>query len=104
MRLTHAIHACSVCTPVTTQMGIRELRDSLAAALRRVEAGERIEVTRDGTPVAVIAPYEPRPVDRLVAEGRATRGRPFRPRVPTVMWPLERSSTEIISEGRDDRF
>ena len=102
--LTDGRGVTTVWPPVATQIGVRELRDSLTAALRRVESGERIEVTRDGTPVAVIAPYEPRPIDRLVAEGRATKGRPFRRRTPTVVWPLERSSTEIISEGREDRF
>jgi prevent-host-death family protein len=39
-----------------TQMGIRELRDNLTDAIRRVAAGERIEVTRDGVPVALISP------------------------------------------------
>jgi len=85
-------------------MGIRELRDALTVVLRRVESGERIEVTRDGTPVAVIAPYNPRELDRLVAEGRATPGRPFERRVPSLEWPLDRSTTEIVSEGREDRF
>lgn len=85
-------------------MGIRELRDALTVVLRRVEGGERIEVTRDGSPVAVIAPYAPRELDRLVAEGRATPGGPFHARLPAVTWPLERSTTEIISEGREDRF
>ena len=85
-------------------MGIRELRDSLTAALRRVERGERIEVTRDGHPVAVIAPYARREIDRLVADGRATPGRLSAPRVPSLDWPLDRSTTEIISEVREDRF
>ena len=85
-------------------MGIRELRDSLTAALRRVERGERIEVTRDGHPVAVLAPYAKREIDRLVADGRATPSRPFDARLPSLEWPLERSTTEIISDGREDRF
>ena len=85
-------------------MGIRELRDGLTVVLRRVESGERIEVTRDGTPVAVIAPYKPRGIDRLVSEGRATPGRPFHPRVPSLEWPLDRSTTEVVSDGREDRF
>jgi len=84
-------------------MGIRELRGSLTSTLRRVESGERIEITRDGKPVAVVAPYAPRELDRLIAEGRATPGRPFEARAPTIEWPLDRSSTEIISEGRKDR-
>jgi len=31
------------------QMGIRELRDNLAAAIRSVRHGETIEVTHDGS-------------------------------------------------------
>jgi len=85
-------------------MGIRELRDALTVVLRRVEGGERIEVTRDGEPVAVIAPYAPRGIDRLVAEGRATAGRPFEPREPSLEWPLDRTTTDVIAEGREDRF
>jgi prevent-host-death family protein len=85
-------------------MGIRELRDTLTTALRRVESGERIEVTRDGIPVAVIAPYAPREIDRLVTEGRAIPGRPFEPREPSLEWPLDRTTTEVIAEGREDRF
>lgn len=80
------------------------MRDALTVILRRVESGERIEVTRDGKPVAVIAPYTQWGIDRLIAEGRATAGRPFEPRVPSLEWPLERSTTEIIAEGREDRF
>ena len=85
-------------------MGIRELRDALTVVLRRVEGGERIEVTRDGEPVAAIAPYASRVLDRLVAEGRATPGRPFEPREPSLEWPLDRTTTEVIAEGREDRF
>lgn len=85
-------------------LGIRDLRDSLTHVLRRVEAGERVEVTRDGRPIAVIAPLPLRPLERLVAEGRARAPRhPFRASLPTCLWPLERSSTEIVSEGREDR-
>jgi len=63
-------------------MDIHELRDSRTAALRRVERGERIDVTRDGYPVAVIASYASRKIDRPVSAGRATPGRPAAPRVP----------------------
>ena len=86
-------------------MGIKELRDSLTQVLRRVDAGERIEVTRDGEPIAAIVPLPEDPLARLVAEGRARPPlRPFRATVPKVRWPLERSSTEVISEGREDRL
>ena len=88
-----------------TTIGIKELRDTLTRTIRRVEAGDRVEITRDGKPVALIVPVPPDPLSRLVAEGHARPAlRPFRPRVPATAWPLDRSSAEIISEGREDRF
>jgi prevent-host-death family protein len=55
------------------QVGVRELRQNLSKYLRRVERGERLEVTERGRPVAVLAPLEPAdsPIARLVAAGRA---------------------------------
>ena len=56
------------------QVGIRELRQNLSKYLRRVERGERLEVTEHGRPVAVLAPLgEPEgPLARLMAAGRVT--------------------------------
>ena len=51
-------------------MGIRELRQRASELLRRVEAGETIEITDRGRPVAVLAPLpDQRPIDRLRATG-----------------------------------
>jgi prevent-host-death family protein len=41
------------------EIGARELRANLAAALRQVGAGERLVVTVDGRPVAQLGPLEP---------------------------------------------
>lgn len=84
-------------------MGIRELRDKLPQAIRRVRAGETIEVTNDGEPVAVISPYRQSKIDQLIAEGKATPGRPFRP--PTRLHEAKgpRSASRIIEEDRADR-
>ena len=50
--------------------GIRELRQRASELLRRVEAGETIEITDRGRPVAVLAPLpDQRPIDRLRAIG-----------------------------------
>ena len=57
------------------RVGVRELRQNLSVHLRRVIAGETLEVTDRGHPVAVLAPL-PKPanaLERLIAEGRATR-------------------------------
>jgi prevent-host-death family protein len=53
--------------------GIRELRQNASALIKRVIAGETIEVTDRGRPVARIVPLGRRGVlDQMVAEGRAT--------------------------------
>jgi prevent-host-death family protein len=41
------------------QIGTRELRAHLAAALRQAEAGERVVITVDGRPVAQLGPLQP---------------------------------------------
>jgi prevent-host-death family protein len=41
------------------RLGIRELRNAAAAAVRRAGAGERIVITVDGRPVAQLGPLEP---------------------------------------------
>ncbi|RDI73808.1 hypothetical protein Gocc_2372 [Gaiella occulta] len=89
---------------MTTRIGIRELRDTLTAASRRVESGERLEGTRGGIPVAVIAPYDEDPLERLIASGRAAPGRPFRPPTRLAQAHGPKTASEILLEGREDRF
>jgi prevent-host-death family protein len=55
-------------------VGVRELRQNLSVYLRRVQAGEALEVTDRGRPVAMLVPLT-KPstaVERLVASGRAS--------------------------------
>ncbi|MEA1904133.1 MAG: type II toxin-antitoxin system prevent-host-death family antitoxin [Actinomycetota bacterium] len=53
-----------------TRIGIRELRQKASEYLRRVEAGETIEVTDRGRPVALLTPIpEVPPLERLRASG-----------------------------------
>jgi prevent-host-death family protein len=56
------------------EVGVRELRQNLSVYLRRVKAGESVEVKERGRRVAVLAPVSARAsvLDRLVAAGRAT--------------------------------
>ncbi len=54
-------------------VGIRELRDTVSAVIRRVAAGETIDVTDHGHPVARLVPLRVTSVlDQMIAEGRAT--------------------------------
>lgn len=56
------------------RVGVRELRQNATAVLRRVAAGEVIEVTDRGRAVARIVPmHEASRLEQLVAEGRASR-------------------------------
>ncbi len=51
-------------------VGVRELRQRASELLRRVEAGETIEVTDHGRPVALLSPIPAgAPLDRLRAQG-----------------------------------
>ena len=56
------------------EIGVRELRQNLSVYLRRVKAGETLEVKERGHRVAVLAPASAKAtaLDRLIAAGRAT--------------------------------
>jgi prevent-host-death family protein len=57
-------------------VGVRELRQRASELLRRVAAGETIEVTDRGRPVALLTPLpEAGPLERLRAAGEATPAR-----------------------------
>lgn len=87
---------------MTRRMGIRELRDTLTATIRRVRAGETIEVTHDGTPVAVLSPFGRDPLDELLASGAATPAVPLTAllrRFPPVAGP----ATEALEDDRAER-
>lgn len=56
-----------------TSVGLRELRQRASELLRLVEAGETVEITDRGRPVAVLAPLPDRgPLARLRASGDVT--------------------------------
>ncbi len=55
------------------KVGIRELRQNATAVLRRVAAGEIVEVTDRGRAVARIVPlHEASRLEQLLADGRAS--------------------------------
>jgi len=87
-------------------MGIRELRDNLTAAVRRVRAGETIEVTHDGEPVAVLAPVHRRSrLDDLIARGEARpASRPLDLSKSRAANISGRPVSEILDEQRADRL
>lgn len=88
---------------MATRIGIRELRDTLTQTIRRVRGGETIEVTHDGEPVAVIAPYRRSTLEQLIADGKATPGRPFRPPKRLLEAKGPKTASEILEEDRAGR-
>jgi prevent-host-death family protein len=93
------------------RVGVRELRQNLSVYLARVIAGERLEVTDRGNPVAMLIPIRPGAtlVERLVAEGRAIPAMRT-PTTPAALPPVEitddlrRRIWEAFEESREDRL
>ena len=81
------------------RIGIRELREDLSRAIRRVRGGEALEVTDRGQPVARIVPISPivGPLSALVAEGKV---RPPRSAGPLPR-PLDLRSRMTSEEALD---
>ena len=84
-------------------MGIRELRDNLTKTIREVRAGESIEITHDGEPVALLSPVVKGRIEQLAAAGLVTlpkRPLQFRPLHP-VTGPM--TASEALEEDRNGR-
>ena len=84
-----------LCTRVDTTahpaIGVRELRSSLAEAVRRAGAGERTVVTAHGRPVAQLGPLDDAApdIERLVSAGSLVPPRrigSWRPPSPVPIW------------------
>jgi len=88
---------------MATVMGIRELRDTLTATIRRVERGETIEVTHHGRPVAVLAPLPAGRLARLVAGGDVAPGQPLERRLRRHPVTGRRSAGQAIEDDRAER-
>jgi antitoxin (DNA-binding transcriptional repressor) of toxin-antitoxin stability system len=86
-----------------SRIGIRELRDTLTATIRRVRNGETLEVTHDGVPVAILAPVRKDRTERLVAGGDVTPPTPLGE--PLRRFPVtgELTAAEAIEDDRAER-
>jgi prevent-host-death family protein len=90
------------------RIGVRELRQHASRYLARVRAGETIEVTDRGRPVARLVPVGEPTWDDLIASGVVTppeapltdlREIGPSPRDPSLPLP-----SETVSEGREERL
>jgi prevent-host-death family protein len=86
-----------------TRVGIRTLRENLTATLRRVRAGETIEVTHHGEPIAVLAPLPTDRIDRLVAGGGITPGGPVARAIRRFPVTGELTASQAIEDDRAER-
>lgn len=78
-----------------SRIGIRELREDLSRVIRRVRAGQSLEVTDRGEPVARLVPVGPRSgaLADLIAEGKLLPPR-SRGRRPPPLRLRSRMTTE----------
>jgi prevent-host-death family protein len=86
------------------RVGLLELHVHTSALVRRAAAGETIEVTDNGRPVARLVAVGPAAgLQQLIAQGRATA-----PEIdlldvePQALQPGERSPSEVLAEMRAD--
>ena len=91
------------------RVGIRELKDHASALIRRVVAGETIQITDRGRAVARIVPLREDQGwwDRMVDEGRLIPARRdliqvLQENPPAPLLPGERSPFEVLMELRAD--
>jgi prevent-host-death family protein len=85
------------------RMGIRELRDTLTATIRRVREGETIEITHHHRPVAMLAPVRADRIDRLLEAGDVTPGEPLDRPLRRFEVTSGLSAGEALEEDRAER-
>ncbi len=85
-------------------VGVRELRQRASELLRRVEAGETIEVTDRGRPVAVLAPIPERGgIDELRATGQLESATADLAGLPAPLsMPADPSASDVLAALRRD--
>lgn len=88
----------------TTRIGIRELREDLSRAIRRVRRGQVLEVTDHGHPVARLVPIVSVAgvLGEAIAEGRVRPARTMEPLPKALASRSRMSSEQAIEMLRDE--
>jgi prevent-host-death family protein len=86
-----------------TQIGISELRDNLTATIRRVRAGETIEITHHHERVAVLAPPRLDRIDRPHSASDIAPGTPLSEAIRRHPPVGVRTASEALEEDRAER-
>ncbi len=93
-------------SPRKKRVGVRELRQNLSVYLRRVRAGQTLEVTDRGRPVAILAPLPPAAtaIERLIASGLATGPVGDLVKLGMPKGPVSTRASEALEELRRERL
>ena len=83
---------------MSVEVASRELRNDTAGLLRRVEAGERIVITRRGKPVADLVPHMPARKPRGLTPDDVLKIRAITAEDPTFAADIERISGGPMGE------
>jgi antitoxin (DNA-binding transcriptional repressor) of toxin-antitoxin stability system len=86
---------------MATRIGIRELRDGLTGILRRVEAGEPVQVTRDDVVIAVLSPASGSALDIMLASGEAIPSVPLDTPIRTRPPRSGIRASDVLQDDRD---
>jgi len=91
------------------QVTVSELNQQTARVLERIKAGESVEVSEYGRPIARIVPIAPRTgvplLDELIEQGRAIPAAmpgPIQPTPPTTIADGGKQLGDVLAEMRDD--
>jgi len=85
------------------RVGVGELRRQASAILRRVAAGESVEVTDRGRPVAILVKTMPAGLAKLEREGLLRRAEADLLRVASIRLPPgAHAPSMLVSEGRTE--
>lgn len=89
----------------STTANVRELKSRLSHYLRLTKAGETVEITERGIPIACIVPTGLPADDRVEAMARSGlltwNGRRLDPRVPRTRLRGTRTVAELLVEDRE---
>ncbi len=85
------------------KVGIRELNQRTAEVIARVEMGERVEITRNGTTVGIIEPTRLSPLAALLEAGELRPARSLLPTFdPTGEAALDARGLEAVVADREN--
>lgn len=82
----------------------REMRNRSGEILRRVEAGESIEISNNGHPAAIIVPVGGNVLDGLIARGEARPARADVEALLTIARVVSKATARELIEGSRGRW